>query len=411
MANEIPPAPRLLFVIDNDYGALGTVMYLLHRQRLAARATLVLPRSRHELHKDQLSVASRPYQSLQDVLAIIEADPPDVVCLVSGYLLPRHNLLSIAALRKLIGLLRERGCKVATSDPYLGTFEEVANANILVRTGAFHRNLARYLGGLPSVYEFFARLVELYIKKRLERHVRRLSKVMRDVTHIYPVPIDRAQAGARAISFFNPLYIRSPDELRANAAMVAAFPDMAPGKPRWLFVLAQFDLLYLEKKYGMRAFVEIVAAKIRETLACGKHATFIGPAAIIDELSRHFPRDSGVSLLARCAFEDFEQRLLDAEIVFYWQIFSTSAFLRLWNGLPVFFFDQGHSSRFSKPMHEAGLKYYFIGASPIYLDIEKPLDAAALMQLSGGFRASAEDSRQRLAHLPTPDAMVSAIMR
>ena len=115
-------------------------------------------------------------------------------------------------------------------------------------------------------------------------------------------------------------------------------------------------------------------------------------------------------MLARCAFEEFEQRLLDAEIVFYWQIFSTSAFLRLWNGLPVFFFDPGHSSRFSRPMHEAGLKYYFMGGSPIYLDIEKPLDAAALAQLSAGFRQSADESRHRLARLPTPAEMVSAIV-
>ncbi len=98
-------------------------------------------------------------------------------------------------------------------------------------------------------------------------------------------------------------------------------------------------------------------------------------------------------------------------MVFYWQIFSTSAFLRLWHGLPVFFFDPGHSSRFSKPMHEAGLKYYFMGGAPIYLDIDKPLEAAALAPMGAVFRESAGESRRRLARLPTPAAMVASLLK
>ena len=62
-----------------------------------------------------------------------------------------------------------------------------------------------------------------------------------------------------------------------------------------------------------------------------------------------------MSLLPYCSYEEFEQRLLDAEFVFYWQIFSTSTFLRLWNGLPVFFFDQGHNAHLLSPLQEAGL--------------------------------------------------------
>jgi hypothetical protein len=411
MANEIPPASRLLFVIDNDFGALGTVMYLLHRQPLAARATVLLPRRAHELHQGGLPVATRPYESLQDILAVVEAEAPDVACLVSGYLLSRHNLLSYDELQRLIRTLRARGCRVATSDPYLGTFSEVAKASVLVRTGAFHRNLERYLRRVPRIRERVARLVELYSKRRLERHVRRVSEVLRDVTRIYPVPIDAPQGVARSISFFNPLYIRAPGELAANAANVAALPGMNAAKPRWLFVLAQFDLDYQEKKHGMKGFVAIVARKIREAAANGRHTTFIGPAAIIAELAPLFAGEPDVTLLATCAFDEFERRLLDAEVAFYWQIFSTSAFLRLWQGLPVFFFDPGHSSRFSKPMHEAGLKYYFMGGAPIYLDIDKPLDAAALAPMGAVFHESAAESRRRLARLPTPAAMVGSILK
>lgn len=409
MTNGTSAAARLLFVIDKDYGALGLAMYLLYRQPLSAHAMLLLPWREFELHRGRLPVASRPYQSLRDVLDVVEAESPDVVCLISGYLFARQGALPIRSLRRLIRRLRQRGCKVATSDPYLGTFAEIAKVKVLVRTGAFHRGLERCLHKLPRVYRFVARFVELYSKRRLQRHVRRVSEILGDVTHLYPVPVDQMQQVVRSVSFFNSLYIRSQDELARNSAEVSALPG-GDGRRRWLFVLAQFDLEFQEKKYGKQGFVDIVVNKIQEALDSGKHPTFIGPAAITEALTRHFTRESGVSLLPRCPFEEFEHRLLDAEIVFYWQIFSTSAFLRLWNGLPVFFFDQGHSAHLSRPLHEAGLKYYYMGGAPIYLDAEKPLDAPALAALSPGFRQSAHDSRARLARLPTPVEMVSAIL-
>lgn len=386
-------------------------MYLLHRQPISARATLLLPRRAYELHGSQLPIASRPYRSLQDILDIVEIELPDVVCLFSGYLFASQGLLSIHALRKLIRTLRQRGCKVATSDPYLGTFRQVANADVPARPGVIHRFLDRRLIKLPRAHGLVAQLLNFLKSKRVERHVRRVADILKGVTHIYPVPMDPLQAGvARPISFFNPLYIRSQEELRRNSEAVSALSDRAMRRPRWLFVLAQFDLEFQEKRYGRQGFVDLVAGKIRQALDNGRHPTFIGPAAITEELSRHFPRDSGASFLPTCSFEEYQQRLLDAEIVFYWQILSTSAFFRLWNGLPVFFFDQGHNARLLRLLHEAGLKYYYLAGSPVYLDIEKPLDAATLAQLSIGFRQSAHDSCERLARLPTPEEMVSAIM-
>ncbi len=61
-------------------------------------------------------------------------------------------------------------------------------------------------------------------------------------------------------------------------------------------------------------------------------------------------------------------------------------------------------------MREAGLGYYYLADPPIYVDADKPLDAAALTGLSSGFRRSADESRKRLAHLPTPARMVSEIL-
>ena len=384
--------PRLLFVMDNDFGALGTVAYLMHGQPLSARATLLLPQRTHELHNGRLPIASRPYQSLQDILDFAEADSPDVVFLFSGYLLTSQRLLTIRALRRLIRTLRQRGCAVASSDPYLGTFRRIADADVPARAGFIHRFLHA---------------------KRVQRHVRKVADLLADVTHVYPVPVDALESGgpAKRASFFNPLYIRSLEELRDNSAAVSALSGGPPGVRRWLFVLAQFDLEFQEKKHGQQGFADIVAGRIREALDSGRHATFIGPASVTQALSARFAGNPGITLLPFCPFEEFERRLLDAEIVFLWHIFSTSAFLRLWNGLPVFFFDPGHVPRLLMPLYEAALKHYYMGASPVVLDIEKPLDADLLMELSANFPTSAREACRRLSHLPGPEEMVSAITR
>jgi len=410
MTNGASPAARVLFVIDNDFGALGTVMYLLHRQPLSAHATLLLPRRAYELHKDGLQVACRPYQSLRDILDFVAMDSPDVAFLFSGYLFASQGLLTIGDLRKLVRVLRQRDCRIATSDPYLGTFHRIADAFVPAKNGVVLRSLEKRLLAHPRVHERVARLARSFNRKKLQWHVRRVADILREATHVYPVPMDISGAGGvRRASFYNPLYIRSQEELRSNSATVSARPGMRARGQRWLFVLAQFDLELQEKRHGKRGFVDLAAGKIRETLEGGRHPTFVGPAAFIEALARHFTPDSGVTLLSCCPFEEFEQRLLDAEMVFYWQIFSTSAFLRLWNGLPVFYFDEGHNAHLLEAMREAGLRYYFLAGSPIRLDIAKPLDAAKLAEMGAGFRQAAHESRLRLAGLADPAELLGAI--
>ena len=398
MTNSTSPPRRLLFVIDEDFGALGTVMYLLHRQPLAAHATLLLPRQAYELHGSLLPAASRPYQSVQDILEIVGTVSPDAVCLFSGYLFISQGLLSLDDLRMLVRTLRQRGCSIATSDPYVGTFRHFPEVEFPTGPGALRRHL---------------RVLTRFLNRmRVERRVRAIADILEGLSHIYPVPVDLPEGGAgpRRISFFNPGYIRSEAELRENSASVSALSKESPGTPRWLFVIARFDLEYQQRKYGRQGFVDLVAGKIREALDNGRHATFIGPAEVVEGLSRQFARQPGVTLLAYCPFVEFEQRLLDAEAVFYWQLFSTSSFLRLWNGLPVFFFDRGHGARLMEPLYQESMKLYYMGVSPVHLDVEAPLDASNLEALGRAYRQSGEDSRQRLARLPTPAQMIETII-
>ena len=410
MTNGTSPPAKALFVIDNDFGALGLIMYLLHRQPLAARATLLLPRRAYEMHDGRLKVATRPYESLQDILDVVRKESPEVVFLVSGYLFASSRLLKIEALRELVRALQQRGCKVATTDPYFGTFREVANADAPAGRGSILRFLELHPLRLAFAHALLLRLAKLHNRRKRQRDVRRVADILKDVTHVDPVRIATAQAdGAKRVSFFNPLYFRTAEQLRENTAMVSTLPGMSAATPRWLFVLSQFDLDLQEKEHGKQGFIEIVIGKIRETLDNGRHATFIGPAAVTQALSARFAGEERVDLLPFCHFEEFERRLLDAEVAFFWQIFSTSGVLRLWNGLPVFFFDPGHNAHLLSSLHETGLKYLYPAGPPSYLDVEKPLDAAALTHSDNGFRQSAQDVRERLARLPAPVEMVDAM--
>ncbi len=395
-----PPVPRLLFIVDNDFGALGVVMYLLHGQQLAARATVLLPRRAHELHGDGLAVPSRPYQSLRDILEVAGADPPDAVFLFSGYLLARQGLLSIRELGHLVRGLRRQGCAVATSDPFLGTFPRMADAPVALRTGAIPQALRRGVGHLPWLHDPLRRVLDLAADLRLRRHVRQVSEILADVHHVYPSAVGAMEGASPRLRFYNPAYIRGDPRV----------PDAGAEPPRWLFVLAQYDLHYQEERYGRERFVDLVASRLAEAIAAGKHPTFIGPAPMVEALSARFPADSGATLLGRCAFAEFDRRLFDAEVAFYWQIFSTSAFVRLWNGLPVFSFDAGHTAQFSTALREAGLEHYFMGESPRYLDIGQPLDAPAIAQSREAFRESARRAVARLARLPTPRAMTDTLI-
>jgi hypothetical protein len=353
-----------------------------------------------------LPVASRPYDKLGDILDFVRADCPGVVFLVSGYLFARQGLLSIPELRELVRSLRASGCAVATSDPYLGHFAAIARATVPVRTGRIPTMLHARLGHIPWLYRPVSALVDVAARMRLERHVRRVSAILGDVAHFYPAAVSATPSGGAATyCFFNPEYFRLADQ--SGQRISSASKD---DRPRWLFVLAQFDLHFQQQRYGKQGFLELVAAKLREAREQGRQPVFIGPPALAAELSTRFAADSGVTVLGRCAYREFEERLFDAEVAFYWQIFSTSAFVRLWNGLPVFSFDPGHTSRYSTVLHEAGLKHYFMGRSPRYLDIEAPLDAGVLAGSLEEFRQSAREALAQLAPLPSPAAMTRAII-
>lgn len=390
---------KLLFVIDNDFGALGLALYFLHRQPVATNATILMPEWLYQKQAKYLPVQSQPYSSYQDILDIAEVKAPDIVFLFSGYLLAsvklRTVLTDIREFENFLTNIRKHNCQLVTTDPYLGTFQ------FFNQFPKQNNKLAKLTGGLS----------ELIRAKILLKAIRRISFLLQDIKHLHAVPSPNAVWNKLDnISFYNKHYLRSKNELAHLSASLSANVSDDERLPKWLFVLARFDLDYQIEKYGRETFYGLVVEKLTQAQANEREAILIAPQELVDALAEKFQDQDRITLLAECAFDEFEKHLLTAEAVFYWQVFSTSTFLRLLHGLPVFCFDLGHSASLSQMFHETCLKHYYLGKSPVMLDITEPLEQRHLTEFNQEFVSMASYLNSKFSASSSPHDIIEAIL-
>ena len=120
--NSTTRSPRLLFLLNNDYGELALAMYFLQGRDLVDSSTVLLPPRLFADNKDTLPCEAREYKSIEDIIRLVDTNKPDIVFLFSGYILPNHELLSLEVMAALVQLLSDRDCKIVTSDPFFGIF-------------------------------------------------------------------------------------------------------------------------------------------------------------------------------------------------------------------------------------------------------------------------------------------------
>ncbi len=398
-----PAGERLMFVLDSDYGELTTVMLLLFGQEMAARATLLLSPRLYVNNRDVLPGRTHPVTSVEDVMAAVERERPDVVFLCSGYLFSIHELFSLEALERLVRLLGERGCRVVTTDPFLGLLPGLGTSTTVSVDIPAHATpeLRR------EKYKQDARLLAEFSAS---------NRILAEVPHLYPAypaPLGQdAATDARVLSFYNEALLcprtdgpptrepGTPDRARAGTSP----------RPRWLFILATRDYVAQVMFRGKEAFVDIVIRKIQETIAAGRHPVFIAPHDLIQSIIAGMPPTEGVTLLTFCPFRTFLTLLLDAEYAFYWNVVSHSMLLRLMNQRPFFMFDRGHLVRNVTPLEERVVDWYYQGHPPIMLDQERALDPDVLGTFARDSASAAGEVARGLSRAPTPEAMVAGIL-
>ena len=387
---------RMLFILDNDFGELTTVMYLLLGLKRADRIMVQMPERLYEANSEAFPGRTFCYQSVADLEQAVESFSPDIVFLCSGYLYCMHDICSHQALETFVDSLVERGCKLVTADPFLGVLSQAPIANLISIDVPDASDL-----DLP---EHVFQHLESVKKEQDEKIVEQLSgaeRILREHLHLYPAhaSANDSQADARDVAFFNPT-------LLYNAPLE---PD-GDTKPHWLFVLSSTDLegqLMFEAVHGFR---EIVVRLLQQALAAGRRPVFIAPEKFIRELARDLREYEDIELLSFCSFTRLVSLLLTAEYAFYWNSVSHTILLRSFNGLPVILFDRGHLVRNVDALYDRVVQWYYQGVQPIYMDHHQPLTQERLEAATAGFAQAAMQMRDGFQRAPDTGSMIQQIL-
>ncbi|MAF67199.1 MAG: hypothetical protein CMJ84_16270 [Planctomycetes bacterium] len=380
---------RLLFVLDNDYGELTTLMYLLLGQELVGSTTLLLPERLFANNAAALPGRTHRYDTLADIMDRVEREQPEVVFLCSAYLMTIHELLTLEELEELVGFLRARRCRIVTTDPFLGVLSQ-GDVRSLV------------------VFDISDAAVDLYEavkdrqEERLRAHLTRCEEILRGAHHLYPTFCDLAAeetrtTDARNVSFFNSRLLR-PDA-----------DDDPERRPHWLFILSQADYEAQVLVEGL-AFIDLVADRIVDALAARRHPILIGPRELIDALGDRLPTAEGVDLLHYCPFRQLVALSLSAEYAFYWNVLSHSILIRLFNGQPIVVFDKGHLIRNITAVHERVVKWYYQGWEMPFTDQKTAMTLESVAGSCRSFGEEAERLQRRFARAPSPADMIDDLV-
>ncbi|HMC56779.1 MAG TPA: tetratricopeptide repeat protein [Gemmatimonadaceae bacterium] len=394
---DVPDGPRLLFVLDNDFGELTTAGYfLLGQPRLAGRTTLLLPERLYAHNADLIAGRTHSYATVDDILRTVDRERAEIVFLCSGYLLWDHLKFTTRDLTRLVDGLRERGCRVVTADPFLGMLS-LRDPQTLISID------------VPSSHPVWTveqlKASNAPLEQRMREAFAESERVLRDAYHLYPSYCDGgddagADTDARNISFFNEHLLRPAPN---NAADTSS-------PPHWLFILTGADCGVQMLFEGEAGFADIVARKLVEARAAGRHPILIAPADFIARLMPRMPTADGIDILPHCPFTRFMSLLVSAEQVFYWNLVSHSLLIRLYNQQPVVSFDRGHLVRNAPGIQDRLVAWYYQGWEPPVRDQREPLTVDTVERWVADYRHHAGRLVQRFRRAGAPEHIIADLM-
>jgi hypothetical protein len=386
----------LLFVLDNDFGELTTVMYLVMGQECLRNARILLSDRLHQNNHDVLPGRTGVWRSEQDLAGEIEALRPALVVFASGYLLPVHNLLTAEAMQRLCVLARRHHSVVMTADPFLGLLSPWS--------GRMERLISI---DIPKDADERLRAVKRSADAMLHTRLSDAERVLRDVPHLYPSytdmrAVDRFGTDGRNRSFFNDALLLPGDVKSAVTSEGEA--------PHWMFVISEADYATQVMFRSAAEFARIVAVLLEQTARLGRHAIFAGPAELLNLVSSTLAPAERIHLLRYCSFRRFMSLLLSAEYTFYWNVVSHSILMQLWNGRPVILFDRGHLARAVRPIYDRVIAWYYQSWEPPYLDDRAVLSLSAVEDALSAHADRRQEIAARFRRAPSPDALLASLL-
>jgi hypothetical protein len=369
-------APRLLFVLSDDFGELFNAAYLVKDR--AFEPLFLMPPRLHDVNREGFPWPLARFASAAEILAAVDRERPDVVLLFSGYLYTVNRILAMSEIEPLIAELERRPPRVVTSDPSNGVVAELCEV---------------------TFSEDFAD------RPWLRRHLEELFRLLGGLLHVYTAPPSTSRV--EHVTFSNPRIVPSEDEDAADRGRVSRL-GVDPARPWWLFVLSAEDWRLQRDRLGAGAFAALLDEKLRAALRAGRQPVLVAPEDCL--AACRVP--AGAIAAPACAFASFLPLLERAEYVFYWNVFSASLAARGHARRPAFFFDRGHMSRILRPYLERSSRQFYPGCEVPLLDQRLPLDPAALARAASAQRERLlEPVCRNFARCPAPEEAVRRMLQ
>jgi hypothetical protein len=162
---------------------------------------------------------------------------------------------------------------------------------------------------------------------------------------------------------------------------------------------------------GENRFVDIVAGKLVETVASGRHPILIAPGEFARRLIDRMPTAEGIDVLSHRPFNQFMSLLLTAEQAFYWNAVSHSLLIRLFNRLPIVLFDRGHLVRNAPAIYPRVVRWYYQGWEPPLRNHHEPLTPGTVEGWAAEYRRQTAGLVERYRRAPKPEEVVARVLR
>jgi len=359
---------KVLFVSSNDFGELSLATFFARNQKF--NSVFVVPEHRAD-YFDELVGIMYAYASVSDLPRIIENESPDIISLNSAYLMMNGNLATMDEFRSFIIYLKNLGCPLMTTDPFVRVFDSYPDCSFQMH-------------GQPL--------------QSLKDEMTFISDYISDFYHIYGFPSVVNQV--KACSFYNDSYCIEEKDREPE-------PDR---KDRWLFVLGELDAGLLLARYG-ETFYEALAERLIEV--CRNRNNIVQcvfPKDIVNVLRQHLTKFKNLEVLNYMTLKEFEKRICNSDAVFYWNIFSNSILLCYYYNIPFLCFGKGHIAELNADLFNHMADNIYRKSSPEFIDFFSPVESHLGALLRQQFSV---DNRQVIVNeyraLPTPQNIVENI--
>jgi hypothetical protein len=385
----------VLFILDNDFGELTTVLYLVLGQDCFRAARVLVPPHLFEKNQNALPGRMGLWTSERDLIEAIENLRPGVIVLASGYLFPVHGLLNVEALGRVLEAGRRERAVLVTADPFLGLISEWAS-----------QGLEQLISiDIPKTADPRLVAAKRGADALLHRELAAVEKLLRPLPHLYPSHPDLehltpAVTDGRNLGFFNEAMLVPPE-----------LAERAEGTPHWMFVLSLVDFQTQVMFHGPVRFAALVARLLTQTTELGRQAVLLGPEPLCELLKPMLPKTEQLQLLSFCSFRRVMSLLLTAEHCFYWNVVSHTLLMQLANGRPAILFDRGHLVRAVPALYPRVIAWYYQGWPPPYLDPEAELSLAAVAEAMSSHALCPDELLARYRRAPSPSELLCSLLR